>query len=95
MAYMGIVVIHCPKTGKCISTGMYIHRAAFGSMPVFFGSTFCPLCRTSHEWFARNAWVYNPGPAKCDPGTVTLIGNLQTNDPGRNSSRCDCRLAPR
>ena len=28
-------------------------------------------------------------------GTVTLIGNLQTNDHGRNSSRCDCRLAPR
>jgi hypothetical protein len=27
-------------------------------------------------------------------GTVTLIGNLQANDHGRNGSRCDCRLAP-
>ena len=39
---MGIVVIHCPKTGKCISTGMHIDRAAFGSMPVFFGRSFFP-----------------------------------------------------
>jgi hypothetical protein len=64
---MGIVVIHCPKTGKCISTGMHIDRAAFGSMPVFFSSTFCPSCRTPHEWFARNAWVCDSGPGNCDP----------------------------
>ena len=33
---MGTVMIHCPKTGNAISTGMHIDRAAFGSMPVFF-----------------------------------------------------------
>jgi hypothetical protein len=65
---MGTVTIRCPKTGKCISTGMEASRAAFGLMPVFFGRTFCPSCRISHEWFARNAWV-------CDFGlrTVTRI----------------------
>ena len=64
---MGTVIIRCPKTGKCISTGMEINRAAFGSMPVFFGNTFCPSCRMSHEWFAPSAWVCDYGPKKCDP----------------------------
>jgi hypothetical protein len=64
---MGTVTIRCPKTGKCISTGMEASRAAFGLMPVFFGRTFCPSCRISHEWFARNAWVCDFGPANCDP----------------------------
>jgi hypothetical protein len=36
---MGIVMIVCPKMGKAISTGMHIDRAAFRSMPVFFGSS--------------------------------------------------------
>jgi len=30
---------------------------AFGSVPVFFSRTYCPLCRTNHEWFAKDAWV--------------------------------------
>ena len=64
---MGTVVIHCPKTWKCLSTGMHLDRAAFGSMPVFFKSTYCPSCRTSHEWFARDAWVCEFGPENCDP----------------------------
>ena len=64
---IGIVIIRCPKTGNCISTGMEVNRAAFGSMPVFFGSTFCPACRVSHEWFAPNAWVCDYGPKNCDP----------------------------
>ena len=55
-----MVMIHCPKTRKAISTGMHTDRAAFGSMPVFFSSTFCPSCRTSH-------WVCDCGPANCDP----------------------------
>lgn len=35
---VGTVVIHCPKTQKCISTGMRLDRVAFGSMPVFFSA---------------------------------------------------------
>ena len=64
---MGMVMIHCPKTRKAISTGMQIDRATFSCMPVFFSSTFCASCRTSHEWFAQNAWVCDCGPANCDP----------------------------
>ena len=63
---MGTVMIRCPNTGKAISTGMHIDRTAFGSMPVFFSRTFCPSCRTTHEWFARSAWVCDSGSANCD-----------------------------
>jgi len=24
---------------------------------LFFGRTYCPLCRVTHEWFAQDAWV--------------------------------------
>jgi hypothetical protein len=26
-------------------------------MPVFFARSYCPICRTEHEWFAQEAWV--------------------------------------
>jgi hypothetical protein len=31
---MGEVMIRCPKTGKPVTTGIYIERARFRSMPV-------------------------------------------------------------
>jgi hypothetical protein len=53
---MGELMIRCPKTGKAVTTGIYMERARFRSMPVFFNRSFCPSCGTSHEWFARDAW---------------------------------------
>jgi hypothetical protein len=32
-------------------------RESFRTMPVLFARTFCPHCRTDHEWFAQQAWV--------------------------------------
>jgi hypothetical protein len=64
---MGEVMIRCPATGKAISTGMHIERARFGSMPVFFSRSYCPLCGTSHEWFARNAWICDSSALDCEP----------------------------
>ena len=64
---VGVLMIRCPKTERSISTGIYIDRVAFRSMPVFYSSTFCPVCRTSHEWFAASAWVCDYGPENCDP----------------------------
>jgi len=54
---MGIVMIKCPNTGRAISTGMMADRPSWGSSPVFFSRTFCPICRIPHEWFAKEAWV--------------------------------------
>jgi hypothetical protein len=50
-------MIKCPTTGRDIPTGIETDRPSFSSAPVFFSRTFCPLCRTNHEWFAKDAWV--------------------------------------
>jgi hypothetical protein len=57
---MGLVMIKCPITGHAISTGIEADRDGFRRMPVFFARTFCAICRTTHEWFAREAWVDEP-----------------------------------
>jgi hypothetical protein len=59
---MGAVMIKCPQTGHDIATGMVADRERFRTMPVFFGQTYCPLCRTEHEWFAQEAWVSEAEP---------------------------------
>jgi hypothetical protein len=54
---MGAVMINCPRTGRGIATGFETDRASFARTPVFMSRTYCPVCRTEHEWFAREAWV--------------------------------------
>jgi hypothetical protein len=54
---MGIVVVKCPHTGRAIPTGIVADRRSFNSTPVFFARVYCPICRSEHEWFAKNAWV--------------------------------------
>jgi hypothetical protein len=58
---MGVVMIKCPETGHAIPTGMKADRDRFGLSPVFFARTYCSICQANHEWFAREAWVYEPG----------------------------------
>jgi len=53
---MGVIMIRCPATGREISTGIKVDRESFKSTPVFFAESYCPLCRATHEWFARDAW---------------------------------------
>ena len=57
---MGELMIRCPNTGKPVSTGIHMDRARFRSMLVFFSSSHCTSCDTSHEWFARDAWMREP-----------------------------------
>ena len=45
--------------GRKLADGA-IDRRSFNSTPVFFSQTFCPLCRTEHQWFATEAWVQEP-----------------------------------
>jgi hypothetical protein len=54
---MGELMICCPKTGKPVTTGIHMERAKFRSMPVFFSTSYCLSCGSSHEWFARDAWM--------------------------------------
>ena len=64
---MGIVMISCPETQRAISTGIQADYETFRSAPVFFSRTFCPLCRLTHEWFAKDAWVCDAASADCAP----------------------------
>lgn len=59
---MGVVMIKCPDTGREIPTGIEVDRDSFQSTPVFFARTYCPVCRTEHEWFAKEAWVCDAPP---------------------------------
>ena len=58
---MGMVMVKCPQTGHAIPTGINTDRESFGRRAVFFSRTHCPLCRSDHAWFAREAWVDEPG----------------------------------
>ena len=58
---MGTVMIRCPATGVKISTGIEADRLKFACSPVFFADAYCPACDTLHRWFAREAWVEEPG----------------------------------
>jgi hypothetical protein len=57
---MGIVMIKCRQTGRAISTGIETDRESFRCSAVFFARTHCPICHVNHEWFAREAWLYEP-----------------------------------
>jgi hypothetical protein len=59
---MGMIMFRCPQTGREISTGLSIEPAHFKALPVFFSRSYCPICRTEHEWFAKDAWVREESP---------------------------------
>jgi hypothetical protein len=57
---MAAVMIRCPETGREIPTGIVTDRESFAATPVFFARVLCPICRTEHEWFAKEAWLCEP-----------------------------------
>lgn len=58
---MGMVMVRCPQTGQAIPTGIKTDRESFRRSAVFFARTRCPICVAEHAWFAREAWVDEPG----------------------------------
>jgi len=54
---MGVVMVKCPETGHHIPTGIITDCKSFDATPVFFARVYCAICRTEHEWFAKEAWV--------------------------------------
>jgi hypothetical protein len=64
---MGAVMIRCPTTGRDIPTGIVMDRESFRATPVFFAQVDCPICRTKHEWFAKEAWVRDAEPRPARP----------------------------
>jgi hypothetical protein len=74
---MGMVMIKCPQSGRAIPTGIDADHDSFQRCVVFFGRTRCPICRTDHAWFAREAWVdearaFAPAARKLSSGAARL-----------------------
>jgi len=59
---MGQLMVRCPGAGRPISTGRDVVPEAFRCAAVFFSRTYCPYCRITHEWFAKDAWVRDAEP---------------------------------
>jgi hypothetical protein len=71
---VGTLMIKCPNTGRTISTGITTDAPSFGSTPVFFSRTFCPICRINHDWFAKDAWVSDRSPGRSAPAHSMMVG---------------------
>ena len=71
---MGMVVIKCPETGRIISTGIEMDREKFRCSAVFFSRTYCRMCAATHEWFAKEAWVYELALANGNSGGTGAFG---------------------
>jgi hypothetical protein len=67
-----MIVIRCPNTGREISTGLEADARTYQRVPVFFSRTYCPTCRTDHEWFAKDAWVRNEPEIRQQAGRMSL-----------------------
>jgi len=83
---MGIVMISCPETQRAIPTGMQADYETFHSTPVFFGHTFCPLCRVTHECLPRMPGFATP---HLRIATLVVSGGHNT---GQNWNSLDSRL---
>ena len=76
---MGTVMVKCPDTGYDIATGIVTDRTSFNATPVFFARVYCPVCRTEHEWFAKEAWVCDaeaqesPRRQRLSPGRLCFV----------------------
>lgn len=75
---MGTVMIKCPRTGHAIPTGIKADRESFRRSAVFFARTYCSICRATHEWFAKEAWLYGPEPDKGDDVLATVTADASS-----------------
>ena len=57
---MALLLIQCPRTGRCISTGIETDPDSF-DLPADGPKTVqCPFCRKEHVWTKRNALLVDP-----------------------------------
>ena len=69
--------VRCPKTGRAIQTGKKVERTAFLATAVFFSRTYCPLCRATHEWFVKDAWVCDSTVPNANRGASDKLRSTQ------------------
>ncbi len=63
---MPSLMIHCPKTGKPLSTGINMDAASFASSTLTDNTTTCPHCGQPHTWNKADVLPIGEGPQ--EPG---------------------------
>jgi len=56
---MGVLMIHCPSTGRDVSTG--IETLDVEHLPEVKARTVCSACGRVHEWTKHDAWLADGG----------------------------------
>ena len=56
---MGVLMIHCPLTGRDVSTG--IEMLNVEQLPEVKATTVCPACGRVHQWTKHDAWLADGG----------------------------------
>jgi len=71
---MAIVTTMCPRTGKRVSTGIYLDGRAFRMLPATRHFAFhCWLCGHEHEWSTRWATLIE----ERDPALVDALSHSE------------------
>ena len=65
---MALVLVQCPRTRRCISTGIETDPDSFEFLADGPKTVQCPFCHKEHVWTKRNALLVG----KPDP---VLVGN--------------------
>jgi hypothetical protein len=56
---MGMIMIHCPATGRDVSTG--IETSGVDELPSVKATMLCPVCGRVHDWTKDDAWLVDSG----------------------------------
>jgi hypothetical protein len=56
---MGVLMIHCPSTGREVSTG--IETLDVDQLPAVKATVECPACGRIHNWTKHDAWLADGG----------------------------------
>jgi hypothetical protein len=54
---MTLLMIHCPHTGRPISTGVEVEEADLVQLPDVAKRANCVACGMTHTWWKREAWL--------------------------------------
>ena len=59
-ASMALILVQCPRTRRCISTGIETDPATFELAQDGPKTVHCRFCRKEHVWTKRNALLVDP-----------------------------------
>lgn len=57
---MAALMIHCPRTGRAVSTQVETEPSVFRRLPKIKARMHCPLCGEEHDWTTSEAWLAEP-----------------------------------